>query len=113
MTKDRLVYFGTDAFSVPPLIRLLAEGWNVVAIVTKPDSRAGRGRELTMPAVKRLAVAKGIPVLQPQKAGDIEADLHKLKPDAGIVVAYGKLLPKKLLDLFPKGLINVHPSLLP
>jgi methionyl-tRNA formyltransferase len=91
----------------------MAENWNVVAVVTKPDSRTGRGRELTMPAVKRLAQAKNIPVLQPAKLRDIQSDLAALKPDAGIVVAYGKIIPPSILDLFPKGLINAHVSLLP
>jgi methionyl-tRNA formyltransferase len=113
VTTDRIVFFGTDAFSVPPLIRLLAEGWNIVAVVTKPDSPTGRGQELTSPAVKRLADAKGIPVLQPHKLRDIHDELTRLGPDTGIVVAYGKLIPGSIIHLFPKGLINVHPSLLP
>jgi methionyl-tRNA formyltransferase len=113
MTRDRLVFFGTDAFSVPALIRLLAEERNVVAVVTKPDSRTGRGQSLTPPAVKVLASAKKIPVLQPTKVGEIEDRLKQLKPDAGIVVAYGKIIPQKVLQIFPKGLFNLHPSLLP
>jgi methionyl-tRNA formyltransferase len=113
MTRDRLVFFGTDAFSVPTLIRLVAEGYNVVAVVTKPDSRAGRGRELSPPAVKRLAEAQRIPVLQPTRVSDIEADLEALHPDSGIVVAYGKIIPPAVLELFPKGLINIHASILP
>jgi methionyl-tRNA formyltransferase len=113
MTSDRLVFFGTDAVSVPSLIRLLAEEWNLVGVVTKPDSRTGRGQEMSSPAVKRLAEAKSIPVFQPTKVSEINAQLAKLKPDAGIVVAYGKLIPVSTLELFPKGLINVHPSLLP
>jgi methionyl-tRNA formyltransferase len=113
MTSDRLIFFGTDAISVPSLIRLMAEDWNIVAVVTKPDSRTGRGQELTQPAVKRLAEAKGIPVLQPTKLRDIQSDLAALKPDAGIVVAYGKIIPGSVLELFPKGLINAHVSLLP
>jgi methionyl-tRNA formyltransferase len=113
MTPDKLIFFGTDAFSVPSLIRLLAEGRNIVAVVTKPDSHTGRGRELTPPAVKVLAAAKRIPVLQPSKVGGIEDDIASLKPSAGIVVAYGKIIPQRILQLFPKGLINVHPSLLP
>jgi methionyl-tRNA formyltransferase len=113
VTRDRLIFFGTDAFSVPALIRLLAEGWNVCAIVTKPDSRTGRGHELTMPAVKRLALAKSIPLFQPTRLLDIRPELAALKPDAGIVVAYGKIIPARVLGDFPKGLINIHPSLLP
>jgi methionyl-tRNA formyltransferase len=113
MTQDRLVFFGTDAFSVPSLIRLLAEDWPIVAVVTKPDSQTGRGRVLTQPAVKRLAAAKGIPVLQPTAVAQIKGDLERLKPTVGIVVAYGKIIPISILELFPQGLINVHASLLP
>ncbi len=112
-TSDKLVFFGTDAFSVPSLIRLLAEDWNVAAVVTKPDSPSGRGRELTSPAVKRLADAKKIPVFQPERLSDIRAELEALDAGAGIVVAYGKIIPGSVLKLFPKGLINVHASLLP
>jgi methionyl-tRNA formyltransferase len=113
MTKDKLIFFGTDAFSVPALIQLLSEDWNVAAIVTRPDSKSGRGQGLTLPAVKRLALAKNVPVLQPDRLGDIEKDIAKLQPDAGIVVAYGKIISPSVIDLFPKGLINIHPSLLP
>jgi len=112
-TADRIIFFGTDAFSVPALIRLLAEGWRVVGLVTKPDSHVGRGQKLTPPAVKRLADAKGIPVLQPQAVADIHSELARLKPDAAVVVAYGKRIPAAVLKLFPKGLINIHASLLP
>lgn len=116
MTKpsgDRLIFFGTDAFSVPTLIRLLAENWDVVAVVTKPDSPAGRGQETTMPAVKKLALAKSIPVLQPEKLSEAAAEIQALKPRAGVVAAYGKIIPASIIKLFPKGLINVHASLLP
>ncbi len=113
MTRDKLVFFGTDAFSVPSLIRLIAEGWPIAAVVTKPDSHTGRGRVLTEPAVKRLATAKGIPVFQPIAVASIVPDLAKLKPVVGVVVAYGKIIPNSVLELFPKGLINVHASLLP
>jgi methionyl-tRNA formyltransferase len=113
VSKDRLVYFGTDAFSVPPLVRLIAEKWSLVAVVTKPDKPTGRGRELSMPAVKRLAQAAGVPVLQPSKLADAATELTKLHAAAGIVVAYGNLIPPAMINLFPKGLINIHPSLLP
>lgn len=113
MTSDRIVFFGTDAFSVPALIQLLAGGWDVAAVVTKPDSRTGRGRELTPPAVKRLALAKKIPVLQPDDVESIIGDLRELRGTSGVVVAYGKIIPPSVLELFPKGLVNIHPSLLP
>jgi methionyl-tRNA formyltransferase len=111
--RNPIIFFGTDAFSVPSLIRLLAEKWNVVGVVTKPDSHTGRGRELTYPAVKRIALASGIPVLQPPKVSEISDKLRHLNPDAGIVVAYGKIIPASVINLFPGGLINVHASLLP
>jgi methionyl-tRNA formyltransferase len=110
---DRLIFFGTDAFSVPSLIRLLAENWNVVGVVTRPDAPAGRGRKETMPPVKRLALANGIPVLQPDRVREITDSLQDLQATAGIVVAYGQIIPKSVIDLFEKGLINVHASLLP
>ncbi len=113
MKKRRIIFFGTDAFSVPSLISLITEGYNVVGVVTKPDTRTGRGRELTAPAVKRLAQAQEIPVFQPVKLTEIYEPLKALRPDAGIVVAYGKLIPPSVLGLFPDSLINVHASLLP
>jgi methionyl-tRNA formyltransferase len=112
-TSDRLVFFGTDAFSVPSLIRLLAEHWPVVGVVTKPDSPSGRGLEHTMPAVKRLAAVRHIPVIQPEKLSEAAGEIRSLRPDAGVVVAYGRIIPVSILELFPKGLINVHASLLP
>jgi methionyl-tRNA formyltransferase len=112
-TNHRIVFFGTDAFSVPSLVKLIAEKWNVVAVVTKPDSRVGRGQELTLPAVKKLAISANIPVLQPLKLSQIEGDLRTVKADCGIVVAYGKIIQPAILELFPSGLINVHASLLP
>jgi methionyl-tRNA formyltransferase len=112
-TNDRLVFFGTDAFSVPSLIRLLAEGWHIAGVVTKPDSPSGRGLEHSMPAVKRLALAQKVPVLQPVKLSEAIDDLKNLHANAGIVVAYGRIIPPAVLELFPKGLINVHAALLP
>lgn len=111
--RDPIVFFGTDAFSVPSLVGLIAGKWNVVAAVTKPDSPTGRGRVLTAPAIKRLAMASNIPVFQPEKLSDIESELARLGPSIGIVVAYGKIIPSSMLNLFPKKLVNVHASLLP
>jgi methionyl-tRNA formyltransferase len=112
-SSANIVFFGTDAFSVPSLIRLIATNRSVVAVVTKPDSFTGRGRTLTQPAVKRLALSKDIPVYQPLDLATIETQLCALKPQLGIVVAYGKIIPPTLLRLFPDGLVNVHASLLP
>jgi len=113
-TRDRLLFFGTDAFSVPSFIRLLTEGWDIAGIITRPDAPAGRGQQSTMPAVKHLALAKKIPVLQPARLDqDTAAKIKTLGPTAGIVVAYGQIIPKSIISLFAKGLINVHASLLP
>ncbi len=113
LSGHRLVFFGTDAFSIPSLIRLLGGAGNVVAAVTKPDRQTGRGQELTMPAVKRLTISRGIPVFQPTALADLKPQLDRLYVDAGVVVSYGKIIPPSIISLFPRGLINVHASLLP
>jgi methionyl-tRNA formyltransferase len=114
MTTERLIYFGTAEFSLPPLESLIEHGFNVVAVVTKPDSQAGRGRHVTRPSIAQQADRHNIPVLQPESLGDdFEAALAELKPTAGIVVAYGKIIPQPIIDRFPKGIINIHASLLP
>jgi len=109
----RLVFFGTEAFSVPSLEKLLAAGRPVAAVVTKPDSRGGRGQKTFTPKVKEIAQRHGIKVWQPAKVSEIDAKITALKPTHGILVAYGKLIPQSTIDLFPGGIINVHPSLLP
>jgi methionyl-tRNA formyltransferase len=112
-SKSPVVFFGTDAFSVPSLVQLISGGWPVAAVVTKPDSPTGRGQILSEPAVKRLATAASIPVFQPAKLSDIEADLKATGAVIGIVVSYGKLIPPSALQIFPLGYVNVHASLLP
>jgi methionyl-tRNA formyltransferase len=116
----RIVYFGTPEFAVPALRRLLdldgAPGVHeVVALVSQPDRPKGRGHRLAPTPTKALAVASGIPVLQPERLKD-EAFLGQmsvLSPDLGVVAAYGRLLPDQLLSIPPLGMINVHASLLP
>lgn len=112
--SKRLVFFGTDDFSAESLRTLINEGYSIIAVVTKPDSRRGRSKELVQPEVKKIALEHDIPVYQPTKVGDIEHELRELNPTAGVLVSFGKLLPKRILDVFePIGIINVHPSLLP
>ncbi len=114
MTKSkRLIFLGTEDFSAPALEALLAAGWPVLAVVTKPDSPAGRGQQLKSPKVKDLAEKAKIKVLQPDKLTGINDEVAALKPDFGVLVAYGKIIPQSTLDLFPDGVINLHPSLLP
>ena len=112
----RIVFFGTPAFAVPSLQALLHRGFTVAGVVTQPDKPQGRSRsELVPPPVKVAARSAGIPVLQPVRpVGDVfTASLRRLEPDLGIVVAYGHILRPEVLSLPPKGMINVHASLLP
>ncbi len=111
----RVVFFGTPPFAVPSLERLVAGGDQVVAAVTQPDRRRGRGQRLHPSAVKIAALAHGIPVLQPERADDpaFGAQLTALQPDLGVVAAYGKMLPDPVLHTPRLGTINVHASLLP
>ncbi|MGH7819299.1 MAG: methionyl-tRNA formyltransferase [Candidatus Binatia bacterium] len=106
---------GTPSFAVNSLAALLDAAHDVAAVVTQPDRPSGRGRPVGAPAVKKLALARGIPVEQPEKLRDpaFLARLRGTAPDAFVVAAYGKILPKALLDLPPRGAINVHGSLLP
>ena len=113
-TSSKLVFFGTEDFSLPSLKALVEHGFSVVAVVTKPDTRRGRSKQLVAPVVKSYAEGVNIPVYQPLKLSDIHDELVSLNADAGVLVSYGKLLPQRTLDVFdPIGVINVHPSLLP
>lgn len=112
----KLVFCGTPEFAVPTLEAVIAAGHEVVLVVTQPDRASGRGMEMHAPAVKRAALAHGIPVVQPEKIKTNEqfrAQLETIRPDAIIVVAYGRIIPKWMLDLTPLGNINLHGSLLP
>ncbi|MEO8682138.1 MAG: methionyl-tRNA formyltransferase [Vicinamibacterales bacterium] len=111
----RVVFFGTPAFAVPTLERLLASSHHVVGVVTQPDRPRGRGQQLAAGPVKALALSMGLPVLQPDRLArdQFEPPFTQLGADIGVVAAYGKLLPDWLLAGPPRGLINVHASLLP
>lgn len=111
----RIVFMGTPDFAVPSLQALIDAGHDVCAVYTQPDKPQGRKQILTAPPVKTLALEHDIPVFQPNtlKNEDDQARLRELAPEVIIVVAYGKLLPKAVLDIPPHGCINVHGSLLP
>ncbi|MDJ0877569.1 MAG: methionyl-tRNA formyltransferase [Halieaceae bacterium] len=115
MTAERLVFAGTPEFAAIHLQGLLAAGRVPVAVYTQPDRPAGRGKKLTASPVKALAEAHGIPVLQPTslRSTEAEAELAALAPDLLIVVAYGLILPRAILDVPTHGCINVHASMLP
>ena len=111
----KLVFCGTPEFAVPTL-EALAGCHDVALVVTQPDRAAGRGMELHAPPVKLAALAHGIPVTQPEKIKtnpEFRAQLESIRPDAIIVVAYGRIIPRWMLDLPPLGNINLHGSLLP
>lgn len=111
----RIVFMGTPDFAVPSLQALIDAGHDVCAVYTQPDKPQGRKQILTAPPVKTLALEHDIPVFQPNtlKNEDEQTRLRELAPEVIIVVAYGKLLPKAVLDIPPHGCINVHGSLLP
>lgn len=111
----RIVFMGTPEFSVPSLAALLTSGHGVVGVVTQPDRPKGRGQELAASPIKQLAMQHKIPILQPLKMKDsvfLDA-LSAWKPDLIAVTAFGRILPKVILDLPPQGCVNVHASLLP
>ena len=112
-TSKTIVFFGTDEFSAASLRELIAKGFTISAVVTKPDSRKGRGRELAKPIVKEIAEANNIPVWQPLDVRAIAEHVERLHDPIGVLVSYGKILPQSIIDLFKPGIINVHPSLLP
>lgn len=110
-----IVFMGTPEFAVPCLQRLIDDGHNVKGVFSQPDKPKGRGHKMQFPPVKECAVNAGIPVYQPLKMRDGEAMaiLEELKPELIIVVAYGKILPKEILDYPKYGCINMHASILP
>ncbi len=111
----RVLFWGTPDFATPALRALLGEGFDVVAVVTQPDKPAGRGRAVQSPPVKQVAREEGIPVLQPEipRGEEFLATLRALSPDVSVVVAYGHILPRDVIELPRLGTINVHASLLP
>lgn len=115
MTGWRMIFMGTPDFACPTLRKLIDLNENLVAVVTQPDRPKGRGQKLMPPPVKELAVKHGIPVYQPLKVreADFVELIRRLEPDVIVVVAFGQILPKALLDIPQHGCINVHASLLP
>ncbi len=112
----RVLFWGTPDFAAPALRALLGEGFDVAGVVTQPDRPVGRSRSRLEPsAVKLVALADGLPVLQPEKPRGAEfmAQVRALEPDVSVVVAYGHILPREVIDLPPHGTLNIHASLLP
>jgi len=111
----RIVFWGTPDFAVPSLNALVEEGFDVVTVITQPDRPAGRGRSLKASPVKETAQEMGIPVLTPDRPRGPEflEELRALEPDLSVVVAYGHILLREVLELPRLGSLNVHASLLP
>src|SRR5271163_1696817 len=108
----KTIFFGTPETAVP-FLRLLAERTEVLAVVSQPDKPAGRGLSVAPTPVKAAALALGLKVLQPAKPSEIAAELKALTPDLAVVVAYGRLLKRDVLDVPRLGTLNAHFSLLP
>jgi methionyl-tRNA formyltransferase len=110
-----IIFLGTPSFALPSLRRLVDAGLEIAAVYTQPDRPAGRGRRPTPPPVKAAALEMGLPLRQPQSLRDpsTQAELASLHPEAGVTVAYGQILRQEVLDIPRKGILNVHPSLLP
>jgi len=115
LSAPRIVYFGSGAFAVPPLERLHAAGYPILAVVSQPPKPAGRSMRLQPTPVHRLAESQGLPVLTPTRARDPEflAQLRALAPDLIVLASYGKILPQAALEIAPLGNWNLHGSLLP
>ncbi|MCM2358785.1 MAG: methionyl-tRNA formyltransferase [Geobacteraceae bacterium] len=115
MAKLRLVFMGTPEFACPTLQMLIERGEDILAVVSQPDRPKGRGQQLAPPPVKALAEKHGIPVMQPARvrAPEFIEALREMNPDLIVVIAFGQILPKSLLEIPRHGCINVHASLLP
>jgi methionyl-tRNA formyltransferase len=109
-----IVFFGTEEFSAISLQALINAGFEISAIITKPDSRKGRGQKLQAPTVKKIGEKFEIPVLQPSKMSEIVDFIENLpvRP-IGVLVSFGRIIPQNIIELFDGGIVNVHPSLLP
>jgi len=111
-----IIFFGTDTFSASALRHLIEAGYIVAAVITKPDSKSGRGQRLTAPLVKQIALEHDIPVWQPTKLIETLDDIKALGATidvVGVLSSYGRIIPQAIIDLFHPGIINIHPSLLP
>ena len=111
----RVVFMGTPDIAATCLKKIIADGFDIVGVYTQPDRPKGRGMKLVQSPVKETALANGLPVFQPENFrsdGDVQA-LRDLKPDVVAVVAYGRILPQRVLDIPAKGCVNIHASILP
>jgi methionyl-tRNA formyltransferase len=113
--KPRILFMGTPRFALASLQLLIDRAESILGVVTQPDRPSGRGQQVVEPPVKNLAARQGLPVYQPRKVREDQfiQQVQALAPDLIVVVAFGQILPRALLDIPPRGCINVHASLLP
>jgi methionyl-tRNA formyltransferase len=111
----RVLFWGTPEFAAAPLRALIGEGFEVIGVVSQPDKPTGRSRKLTQPPVKTIALEEKFPCFQPTTPKDAEflATVEAMQPDISIVVAYGHILPRRVIDIPRLGTLNIHASLLP
>lgn len=112
----KLIFFGTPGFSVPALQNLIKSEYDIRAVITAPDKPAGREKIIQLSPIKKLAMEYKLNILQPEKLRKNETlfeNISALAPDIGVIAAYGKIIPKEILEIPKHGLINIHPSLLP
>ena len=112
----KIIFMGTPDFAKESLQAIYEEKYEILGVVTNPDRPKGRGMKMVASPVKEYAISKGLPVYQPEKVknnNEFIEEMKNLKPDVIVVVAYGKILPKEILEIPPLGCINVHASLLP
>ena len=111
----RVVFMGTPDIASVCLNQILTDGFQVVGVYTQPDRPKGRGMKMVCSPVKELALERGIPVFQPEnfRADETVEQLRRLEPDLIAVVAYGRILPQRVLDIPAKGCVNIHASILP
>lgn len=114
INKKPIIFFGTEDFSAISLQALIDANFNIAGIITKPDSKKGRGQKIQSPKVKTIGIQNNIPVLQPLKMSETVDFINSFKEKpAGVLVSFGRIIPQSIIELFSPGIINVHPSLLP
>lgn len=112
MKEPKIIFFGTPELAATVLKRV-ASNYQIILVITEPDAPAGRGQKLTPPPVKIAAQKLGLAIAQPTKKEQILPLIKKYRPDLGILVAYGQIIPESVLQAIPLGILNLHPSLLP